>query len=365
MPNMDAQLQLNVRVSERLGLIAGANLRTISVICDQFQVRDMGENRAAGFVQAQWKPADDLQLTGGVRLDLSSETEAALSPRTVAVYRPLFNHSFRLGYGLAFRKPSVYETQVHILTDNYNPATPEILDKLRTALGTEDLTNEKVHSIEAGWQTQLLEDQLRLTVDLFYNIYQDTISFVVKMEQRMGVPDISNSTLNYENQPGQIHAFGGEAEAVWKFAAHGQLWGNLGLRRVSWADSGEILESEPTLRVNLGGRWSPPDGLSIDLALHYVSSYSPDFPDPANLFDERLQQTLGDRILLFGRLGYRLAFADNRSLETGFSIRTPLGSAFREWPGVRMPITPSMGSNADWGGDVLVRYASLYLRVSF
>ena len=43
----------------------------------------------------------------------------------------------------------------------------------------------------------------------------------------------------------------------------------------------------------------------------------------------------------------------------------PLGLPFREYPGSPMPSLPNRRSEADWGGDVLKRYVSFYLRSSF
>jgi hypothetical protein len=277
------------------------------------------------------------------------------------VFRPLDNHSFRLGYGLAFRKPSLYESQIHVVTEKFNPATPEIVEKLSEVLGNEDLKNEKVHSFEAGWTAHLAEDRLQVSLDLFFNIYRDTILFVVDIQERLGLPDIMNSTIRYENMDGEIHALGGEAEATWSPGPDWSLWCNLGIRRVT----GETLASEPTLRVNFGGRLSPPAGPIVDLALHYVSAYDLLLTDPENILNEREPFPLGNNLLLVGRLGYRVRVHADLHLETGLTIRTPIVQEFREYPGTRMPSTPQAGSRAAWGGDALVRWVSFYLRGSF
>ena len=360
-PVVDGQVQLDFQVSDGLMLIGGANLRYLSLHCEAYDPRDMSELRGAGFVHAQWRPLDVLQLTGGLRLDLSTEIEPALSPRAVMVFRPLDNHSFRLGYGLAFRKPSLYESRVHVVTERFNPATPEIVDKLPEVLGNENLKNEKVHSIEAGWMAHFADGRLQLSVDLFFNIYHDTILFMVDIEERLGLPDIINSTIRYENMEGEIRALGGEAELAWRPDEKWRLWCNLGARRVT----GEEPASEPILRINLGGRYTPPTGLTVDLALHYVSAYDLLLTDPENILNERQPFTLGNNLLLVGRLGYRVQVHKDLHLESGLTIRTPIGQDFREYPGTRMPPTPQAGSMSAWGGDVLVRWVSFYLRGSF
>ena len=116
-PVADGQIQLDFQARDDLLLIGGANLRYISLFCEKYDPKEISEFRGAGFIHAQWTPLDVLQFTGGLRLDLSTEIEPALSPRAVVVFRPFRNQSFRLGYGLAFRKPSLYESQIHVVTE--------------------------------------------------------------------------------------------------------------------------------------------------------------------------------------------------------------------------------------------------------
>jgi iron complex outermembrane receptor protein len=364
-PTIDGQIQLDLHISEDLLLIGGANLRYVTLDCENYVPSNLSEFRGAVFVHAQWTLADTLQFTGGIRMDRSTEIEPAISPRAVVVFRPRSNHAFRLGYGLAFRKPSLYESQVHPKTFDFNPATPEIVEKMETSIGNDDLTNEKVHSLEAGWRARFLEERLQVSVDLFFNVYQDTISFKVDIQERLGMPDIVNSTLQYVNDDGETYAVGGEAELAWRLDEEWSVWANLGVRRVTKADSGERAASEPTLRANLGGRYSPAGGLIADLTLHYVSTYKPLMTDPENIFDEREPFPLGNTLLALGRLGYRFALEKDRSLEGGLTVRAPIGLPFREYPGASIQRTVQSITTSDFGGELLMRWVSLYLRGSF
>ena len=202
-------------------------------------------------------------------------------------------------------------------------------------------------------------------MDLFFNVYQDTISFVVDIQERLGLPDIVNSILRYDNEDGEIYAVGGEAEVAWCLDDNWSFWGNLGVRRVTTAESGDRVTSEPTLRANLGGRYTPAGGLTADLALHYVSTYEPLLADPENLFNEREPFPLGNDLLLIGRLGYRFSMDQDRSLEGGLTIRAPIGLPFREHPGVPIQRTPQSVTASDFGGERLMRWVSVYLRGSF
>jgi outer membrane receptor protein involved in Fe transport len=361
-PASDAQLQLDWRLSDSLHLVTGASLRYNSVECPTFTPTFFDEIRAAGFAQAQWTIAEQVQLSGGLRLDFSDRYDPALSPRLVAVYRPADNFSIRTGYGLAFRKPSLYESHAHFSAESWNPATPEIVDKLRESLGNEALTNEKVHSFEIGSRLHLLEDRLRLTLDLYFNIYQDNIIFNVDLTEMMGLPNIRQSTIRYENKPDDLHALGGEFEAVYSGDPSWQLWGNLGLRRVTSAETGELEPSEPILRVNLGGRYAFDNGIYFNLAVHYVSTYAFLLADPSNLLDERIEHQVGNSFTLVARLAYQVPMGTESLLEAGLLVRSPLGSEFREYPGMFMPQTAQRENLADWGGEILRRWVVIYLR---
>jgi outer membrane receptor for ferrienterochelin and colicin len=362
--NLDGKIQLDWQIVGNLVFIAGANIRYTTVDWEKIFLSPYNEVRGASFVQFQWRPLEELQLTGGLRLDLNTLTDTALSPRIVAVFLPWKRHSFRLGYGLAFRKPSAYETKCHVVIENFNPATPEIVEKAKTQIGNENLMNEKVHSFEAGWRANFFDDRLRASIDLFFNLYRDNISFVIDIPYHLGLPDILNSTVSFENQGVGMNAVGGEAELSWQVHDNWSLWCNFGLRHVTDEDTGERMPSEPTFRMNLGGRYAPEAGLSADVALHYVSAYKMPLIDPESVLDNPELIRLGEELLMVGRLGYRLTMGEDKMLEVGLNVVTPLGSHFREYPGAPIPQWNRLRHMSDWGGEVLTRLVSLYLRGS-
>jgi hypothetical protein len=70
-------------------------------------------------------------------------------------------------------------------------------------------------------------------------------------------------------------------------------------------------------------------------------------------------------MLLLGRIGYRVPFGQDRSLELGLQVRAPLGNSFREYPGGRMTSRDLTDIVSDSGGEYLPRYVSGYLRGTF
>jgi outer membrane receptor protein involved in Fe transport len=251
------------------------------------------------------------------------------------------------------------------MVENYNPAMPEIVGKASEEFGNDGLINERVHSLEAGWLGRFFDERLRVSVDMFFNVYQDSIDFVIDLPLRMGLPDLVNSTLRFENSDVRVYALGGETELAFRPDDVWTIWCNLGLRRVNDLDTGERMLTEPTLRVNLGGRYLPPTGPLADVALHYVSSYQMPLIDPANTLNPPELMPLGDRFLLIARVGYRLSAFGDRMVEAGLTVRAPLGAPFREMAGIPRPLEQLLDSNADFGGERLMRLVAFYLRGSF
>ncbi|MBW1806698.1 MAG: TonB-dependent receptor [Deltaproteobacteria bacterium] len=361
----DGQIQIDWRAGDWLQLIGGATVRYTSLWSDKVVAQGLSELRGAGFVQAQFQPWDVLQLTAGFRLDLNSNTEAAFSPRAVLVYRPWDDHAFRIGYALAFRKPSFIESQLHMQVEDFNPAFSEIQDKLVETIGNEAVTNEKVHSIEAGWRARFFKEKLNTSVDLFSNIYKDEIYFKAQMalDPDTGLPSIPNSDFQFENEDSLVLAFGAEGEVSLRLDENWLIWGNLGFRWVTDEDFNR-LKSEPILKANLGGRWNSSQGLFVDLAFHYVSTYEMPLILPEKPFEGYITLPLGNSFLLIGRIGYLLKLGESQ-METGFTIRTPLGEPFREYPGVAIERNRYSVSFSDWGGEKLHRFVTLYLKGSF
>jgi iron complex outermembrane receptor protein len=276
--SIDAQVQVDHQAADRILFIFGGNLRYTSNDTEQFIPEFVDEFRGAGFVHAEWKPTDTLQLTGGLRLDLNTMSDMALSPRAVMVVRPYENHAFRLGYGLAFRKPAIMESRLHyrLLEGDYNPAMPEVVDLFAEQFGDENLKNEKVISTEFGWRARFLDDRLKVVVDLFYNLYSDTIVYDTELAiSGLGVPDIGNTTLRFYNLDDEFMAIGGEAEVSWRPSSDWTFWPNLTARAVFNNDTDEVQKTEPKVRVNIGCTYNPDQGPVADVALHYASAYRP------------------------------------------------------------------------------------------
>jgi hypothetical protein len=52
-------------------------------------------------------------------------------------------------------------------------------------------------------------------------------------------------------------------------------------------------------------------------------------------------------------------------METGLTVRAPIGLPFREYPGAAIQRTPLSLTASDFGGERLVRLVGFYLKGSF
>ncbi len=373
---LDSQAQVDFELLDSLFMVAGASFRYSYATTVNLIPSFIEESRGAGFLQLQWQVTDTLQLQGGTRVDINSVTDPTVSPRAVAVYRPWPNQSFRLGYGLSFRKPYFLEHAMHFKIQNVDPLLVTLLAPrdpaaiLERSLGNPDIKNETIQSLEAGWLAHLFGSLLQLSVNGFYNRYLDVIylDLDVGIDSIYDVGNISDTIFNLKNRKTALAAVGGELEANLRPFNDTLFWANLGLRRVFDEETGQLWKSEPILRVNAGGRYGGERGVIADLAIHYVSSYESEQFNPPDLPSPRFS-TLGDSWLAVARLGYRFGMSvPGRFVELGLTAQTPLGESFREVTGFHEDpanLNPLVETTADFGGDKLHRLLFGYFRLCY
>jgi outer membrane receptor protein involved in Fe transport len=362
---VDGQFHLEWKVVEGLLFTVGGNLRYSTLAGENFILDNDDELRGAGVAHLEVNPWDFFMLTLGMRLDVSELTGLAPSPRVVVIIRPWPNQAFRLGYGLAFRKPSFLESRVHFNIENYNSSMPEIKDKLAKEFSNPDLKNVDTQSIELGWRGSFLDAHLWLSIETFFNTYRKTISFDAEIPLRLGLPNLRDGYLMFINDEYDYTIIGGEAEISYKPSASWSFTCNVGVRSAEYTSDKEGTNREPALRANLGARFSQSEGILADAFLHFTSYYQQVMLDPEDILRSvPLRGDMGEHLLLVGRLAYRIK---RRwfSFETGLTVRAPLLENRWEFPGLPIPPRLAGDSNSDFGGEVVLRQLSVYLRGSF
>ncbi|RYZ20163.1 MAG: TonB-dependent receptor [Chitinophagaceae bacterium] len=91
-------------------LVAGLNLTGQSFHSDQLHLPAENSNTAGVFVQDDWRLYPKWTLEGGLRTDINSRYGAFLLPRLSLMYRISTDWTARLGGGLGYRLPTVFES---------------------------------------------------------------------------------------------------------------------------------------------------------------------------------------------------------------------------------------------------------------
>ncbi len=332
------------------------------------------EVRAGAFAHAEVSPSEWMTLTGGLRFDYNTVTGEFLSPRLAAVFKPAPGHYFRMGVARAFRKPAFMETHLHILVD-FPPGSPITGDGqegfrefMTRVIGNADLDNERLLAFEMGYLAQFFDGKLSLDVQLYYNIYTNRVEFMdrVKLDEQ-GLPDIADSSLQFENQGEQgIDVFGGELTLRYSLSRSVSFVFCWVHREVVYRSSEITCGESPKNRFFLGGRFRTDPGLVGSLFAYVNSEFTdPSVENPAGMLQPALRMHMGSQALLIGRLGWRFPIERGLELELGAKMYLPVsgesGSLFRihERGGGISP------KGRPYGGVELARQVIAYLQGSF
>jgi len=174
------------------------------------------------FFQDQWTVAENLWITGGIRLDHHSQSGNSLSPRLAVVWefapptppdpktgeRESYGQSVRVTAGYGHRNPSLRELWFNMpvaipFDDDNDPTTPDITIPGRI-LGNPHLKPEQMRSFELGYWGKPLKD-LQIECSLYYNL----VDRLVQFEQIADFPP----TVDYgPKNVNQDRAYGGELQ---------------------------------------------------------------------------------------------------------------------------------------------------------
>ena len=332
------------------------------------------EGRGGAFVHAELAPADWITVTGDLRFDYNTVTEEFLSPRLAAVFRPEDGHFLRLGVARAFRKPNFLETHLHMNVEfpDESPITGAARDGFREfmtrGIGNPNLDNEKLLSFEAGYMGEFLDKKLRVSLDVYYNIFTDVIGIDERITTTTeGLPDIDNSTFLFENEGENDKKILG-AELAVRYSPSGNLsllasWTH---REVVSDDSRADSSRSPKNLITLGARFKTDSGLVGSLYAFSRSKFTAGgVPNPAGMLEKSKQASMNNILLVLGKIGWRVGLQPGLTIETGLKLFLPV-SPFEE-PWFRYNevggFTTPMG--VLYGGDLLRRMVTAYLQGSF
>ena len=373
--NLDAEVQTTFKPFKGNLMIAGGNYRWIRGQSDETQPGEMNQHRIGIFVHDEQRLFEQLILTAGLRFDWNNITDGNvcipkmpcinITPRVAGVWRFAEDQRLRLAFGMAFRKPSFINSSVHLKNVYPEPAFPEFETFFNNAIGNEDLKNESITTLEAGYHGRFLDSRLTLEASAFYNLYRDTINFFIDIPTTMGVPDLMRSVARYENKGREVDSLGGSFSATWRIKRILLVGLNLTYRYSVYAsdpigfleegagEEGDRVSWEPALMGNLFFHYLTDLGLRLGMSLHFDSARD-GFTSTGGAFDRRIVVPEPARFFLSGFAAWRFQ-ADPGYIELGLRAFNFLHIPFRDLPGE----TRRWG---ELGGEMLGRRIFLFVR---
>ena len=151
--------------AEKHTLTVGAELNTEKLL--HYRLQDSGYRKTQNYVvflQEDWKVSDDFNVVAGVRVDCHSDFGENPSPKLSLMYR-LGNFTFRGGYAMGFRLPSLRER-----FEEYDMGGLGAF----TIHGNDNLITEKSH--QGSLSAELTKGIFNLSASTYYNRFFDKIA---------------------------------------------------------------------------------------------------------------------------------------------------------------------------------------------
>ena len=331
------------------------------------------EVRGGAFVHSEFKPAEWATISGSLRFDYNTETDVFLSPRMVAIFRPIKGQYMRMGLSRAFRKPAFIDTRLHpkaVFPDD-SPITGEgrenFQEFMSRMIGNKNLENEELLSFEAGYLGQFLDGKLSVAVNIYFTQLRKLVAVstdIVPTSQ--GLPDLDESVIQSRNEAGNLDINGTELVIHYEPVKSVSLLASWVYREVFNRKESRLEESTPKNLVTLGGRFRSESGLVGSLYLFSRSDiYDEKVENPAGLLANPLEMRIDNVLLVMAKLGYGWITRQGFEIEFGAKLFMPV-SPFSS-PHFRY-YEDAGGITADgryYGGQHLRRMVTGYLQGSF
>ena len=365
--NLDTDIQLTFSPFKYNLLILGASYRFFTMISDNMDPETSYEHRFGVFVHDEHKLMERLTLTGSLRLDYNNitPTPVTVSPRLALVWRFTETQLVRIAFGQAFRKPCYYNTTTHITGVKNEPGFEGLPDFVHDNFGNDDLENESITALEAGYRGHFFDNSFVVEGNVFYQRYRNTINFHFEMnvDPTLGVPDFDTSVMEFRNEGREVDSLGGSISLTYRLMK--QLRVNLNYTlRYSWyiaddpsTDSleGDRVAWEPMHLLNLSLNYLQEKGLRTGLAVHAASESDLAMPEHGGLFDEVVSVHNPAKWFLSAYLAWRVNL-EPFWFEGGVRAYNALELPFRDTPAVMRP------DGVLLGGRLIGRQIFVYLR---
>jgi iron complex outermembrane receptor protein len=218
------------------------------------------EDRFGVYLQDEWRLLQTLTLTAGIRMDTHSEIHPTYSPRVALIYAPHPNHTVRLSGSVAYRPPTLFETNADVRTTS----TVFGFSTTNVGQGSHNLKPERITSYEAEYQGWFFDHRMRVRLTMFDNHIADIIESV----------NLSPTSGTWMNVPGVADIQGAEAGLEFLPASWLKGYANYSYQSISQSLTGAARRGGPRSTVSGGLRANWDNGLNADAAVHYVGGAS-------------------------------------------------------------------------------------------
>jgi len=331
------------------------------------------EGRGGAFVHSELKPAEWVTLSASLRFDYNTETGSFVSPRMVAVFRPIKGQYMRMGVSRAFRKPAFLDTRLHPMAEFpadspiTGPAQDNFQEFMSRMMGNSNVDNEELLSFEAGYLGQFFGNKLSVAVNAYFMQMRKLVEIgtnIVPTDQ--GLPDLEQSIIRSSNEAGDLDINGIELVVRYDPGKAVSLLASWTYREVFDRKVMGVVENTPKNLVTVGGRFRSSSGLVGSLYMFSRSNFTDNsVENPEGLLAPKLTEHVDNVFLFMGKLGYEWITPQGLEFEIGAKLFLPFspfsGNLFRYYddPG---------GITADgryYGGQQLRRVVTGYLQGSF
>ena len=299
--------------------------------------------------------APALTLTAGLRLDVNSITQLEISPRAALVYRLTENHSFRLGYAHAFRKPTFMETSMNVRLIS-NVGIDE-LDVTNTGL-----RNRTIDSLEAGYLGNFFDGRLQIHLDAAYTWYRDIIAFKIDWDEieyidlpGVRIPDINGPGIGFYNQSGGLNGHTLELYINARPVDWFRVFLTASYRQVFNDETKRFRWTEPVWRLNSGADLTLVRDLLLSLRAFVSERYWRSVYGPEGPFEPMVQDWVPSYWFINARLAWTVS-EKPFGLQVGVEAFNLFDKRFREFHGYTVP------NGVDYGGEMLGRRVTLFVR---
>ncbi len=213
------------------------------------------EDRLGLYVQGEWKASPMFQAIGGARYDLDTFINPTISPRGSLLFTPVPDHTIRATIAVGYRPPTLFESDgENLVFTTLPPPIPSPAPFFSRGSGS--LSPEKIVSYELEYQGWYLKHRLRIRTAAFFNHISDLIMFGPSGATQAGVADI----------------YGGEAGMEFLATKWLSGFGNFAYQEIGQTLTGTYQRAGPRVKYNAGLRAQWENGVSGEIAYHYVGA---------------------------------------------------------------------------------------------